>query len=151
MIVYNVNIEIIVNLKATSTLLILQNMFLHPKPVKNSLKLNPPTGVVCINAENCIILEYKIAKGTIAKSTYMYIYMYIKGDTSRMVHLEKIGQFFQVRRSQSVLIFSILRHLCSCLASYTYRLFGKNDLKYCDITPLIIIITSKKLNGKNKF
>ena len=35
--------------------------------------------------------------------------VYFKGAMSRrMVHLEKIGHFFQVRRYQSVLIFSIL-------------------------------------------
>ena len=39
-----------------------------------------------------------------------------------MAQLEKIGQFFQVRRSQSVLIFSILNHPCSC--SVYYYLFG---------------------------
>ena len=46
----------------------------------------------------------------------------IKGATSRMAHLEKIGHFFQVRRSQSVLIFSILDHPCSYLVFY--HLFG---------------------------
>ena len=45
-----------------------------------------------------------------------------KGATSRMAHLEKFGQFFQVHHSQSVLIFSILNHPCSCLVYY--HLFG---------------------------
>ena len=39
-----------------------------------------------------------------------------------MAHLEIIGQFFKVRHSQSVLIFSILNHPCSCLVYY--HLFG---------------------------
>ena len=39
-----------------------------------------------------------------------------------MAHLEKIGQFFQVRRSQSISIVSILNHPCSCLVYY--YLFG---------------------------
>ena len=43
----------------------------------------------------------------------------VKGATSRMVHLKKIGQVFHF---QSVLIFSILNHPCSCLVSY--YLFG---------------------------
>ena len=45
-----------------------------------------------------------------------------KGAMSRLAHLEKIGEFFQVRQLQSVLIFSILNHLCSCLVYY--YLFG---------------------------
>ena len=46
----------------------------------------------------------------------------VKGATSRMAHLEKVGQFFQVRLSQSVLILAILNHPGSCLVYY--HLFG---------------------------
>ena len=46
----------------------------------------------------------------------------LKGATLRMAHLEKNFQFFQVHLSQSVLIFSILNHPCSCLVYY--YLFG---------------------------
>ena len=70
---------------------------------------------------------------------------------SRTAHLEKIGQFFQVRHSQSVLIFSILNSLflfglssplwCfSTLVNYYFETFftefegdfalRKNDLNY---------------------
>ena len=46
----------------------------------------------------------------------------LKGAMSQIRHLEKIGQFFQVCHSQSVLIFSILNHPCSCMVYY--YLFG---------------------------
>ena len=71
---------------------------------------------------------------------------------SRLAHLEKIGQFFQVRLSQSVLIFSILvpvwfTSLVFFYLSIKLLFLGflqfegdfalrKNDLKYRDIAPL---------------
>ena len=55
---------------------------------------------------------------------------------SRFVQLEKNGQCFQVGHSQSVLFFSILNHPCF-LQFEGYFALRKNDLKCCDIAPLI--------------
>ena len=49
---------------------------------------------------------------------YRKISLQLKGATSWMAHLETLGQCFQVRCSQSVLIFSIHNHPCSFMASY---------------------------------
>ena len=46
----------------------------------------------------------------VTQKVVCFLFLHVTGATSRMAHLEKIGHFFQVRRSQSVLIFSILNH-----------------------------------------
>ena len=79
--------------------------------------------------------------------------------------LKKLAIFFQVRHTQSVLIFSILNHPCSCL--FFYYLFGVflpfkllfwgflrfegdfalriNDLKYRDIASKSVLLNIFKL------
>ena len=51
-----------------------------------------------------------------------------------MAHIEKNGNFFQIRRLQSALIFSILNHPCSCLVYYylfELMFFYLNKLLFC--------------------
>ena len=72
---------------------------------------------------------------------------WIKGTMSQMADLEKIGQFFQVCRSQSVLIFLSRNHPCSFSVYCHLRWYC---IFWCDAYPFNTLCGDGQLNTRIK-